>query len=413
MTADRRAVRPHARRALVASLALVAAVGASRPARADEPLDPERVEVAGAPLVGGSTDIGVGAGVLGVLAKFAPGYYPYRWRLEVKAFAAFTHDPDGDADLSFHDHHIALDVPDRAGRRLTVLAEVARDTAAGYWGLGSAAPQGRDDSGRRHQLVWLHPGLSLTGRLPLGRSLFVFAGAGAAYERIDPYDGSLLRRDLAAGGYVASALHGSRPHALGTASLGLALDTRDHETVPSRGMFHEISLRGGVGSDSDVRFGGADLATRFYAPIVRDAVVIATRAQVDLLFGRAPIYELSRIGGLSPRPALGGETAVRGVPSGRYAGLVKLLGDVEVRGLFPRLSVGRQRFRPGFVGFVDVGRVRADYGPHPELDAGGEDVKVGLGGGARLLWGETFLARFDVAWAREGTGVYVRTDHAF
>jgi hypothetical protein len=81
--------------------------------------------------------------------------------------------------------------------------------------------------------------------------------------------------------------------------------------------------------------------------------------------------------------------------------------------MFARARWLEQRLRFGGVAFVDTGRVRATFEDAPELDGTSPGLKVGAGGGARILWGEAFLIRADAAWSPDGVGLYVRTDHVF
>jgi outer membrane protein assembly factor BamA len=196
---------------------------------------------------------------------------------------------------------------------------------------------------------------------------------------------------------------------------GLLWDTRDHDLVPSRGVFHEASLRFTPDPRSDVSYAGATVALRFYRPLYRDRLVLAARVMGDMLFGDPPIYELARHGGLFPMPAPGGGSGVRGVPMQRYHGKVKLLSNLELRARVLPLSVFGQRFNIGAIAFFDAGRVWSDFTASERLDGSGPGIKVGFGGGLRIQWGEAFLLRTDVAWSPDADpiGFYFNVNHVF
>lgn len=52
---------------------------------------------------------------------------------------------------------------------------------------------------------------------------------------------------------------------------------------------------------------------------------------------------------------------------------------------------------------------------HPELDGTSLGLKVGLGGGLRLVAGKSFVLRADAAWSPDArpVGVYVAAGQAF
>jgi outer membrane translocation and assembly module TamA len=92
-------------------------------------------------------------------------------------------------------------------------------------------------------------------------------------------------------------------------------------------------------------------------------------------------------------------TKYAGSPAQRYAGKVKAFGTTEVRTDIVSFHALGKPLLFGLVAFVDAGRVWADVTPHPDLDGSGLGLKYGVGGGARLQSGETFVLRGDVAWS--------------
>ena len=185
-------------------------------------------------------------------------------------------------------------------------------------------------------------------------------------------------------------------------------------------MYHEISGRiGRVGSAS---FTGVSATARLYRSLWQPYVVLAVRLAMDRNWGAPPLSRMSTINGLSLYPGPGGAFAIRGVPEGRYHGKLRVLGNIELRTSFLPFTLWRQRFRLGAIGFVDAGRVWADPGRADVLDrtplpADGLDrsaaIKFGLGGGARVRWGDTFVVRFDVGVSPDGIGYILVVNHHF
>ena len=103
------------------------------------------------------------------------------------------------------------------------------------------------------------------------------------------------------------------------------------------------------------------------------------------------------------------------VALGRLAGKAKILANLEARAQAPGFSIAGERFRVGFVAFVDAGRVFSDVPPMAELDGPWAPFDLGVGGGLRLRWGETFVLRADGAWSptRETPGFYVDVGQVF
>jgi hypothetical protein len=387
------------------------------------PLDPERFEYAALPGLAFDSDRGVGLGLMGILALFEPGYDPYRFRIETLVFLTVKARPEGGAEVPFQLHYVRFDFPDVAGRWLRLSGELAyrQFSTTGYYGVGNHAsgelppdlPSGL--GARFFQYNHIYPTAELFARSEVAPDFVLFAGPKLQYNVIHQYGGSLLGRDLAgdSGPTTQRLLVGTRPHFLLAGVIGASWDSRNHEYAPSRGAFHEVSVQAGGGFGERFTFGRANLTLRWYAPLLDPHLVFAARAMVDLLMGEPPFYELARTGGLKPMSAPGGSEGIRGVPSQRYHGKVKAMTNLELRAKLWDFAVGDQRFNVGAAAFVDAGRVWTDYVPHPELDGVGLGLKYGAGGGLRLQWGETFVARVDAAWSPDGVGFYAEGGHSF
>ncbi len=133
---------PYAWASIAALLVLaLPRVTVAEPDDPPEPLDPSRLEFAVLPALNYDSDLGLGVGAAVVLAQFDPQYAPYRWRLEAVLLTRLQL-VEGALEAPFHDHYVALDVPQLAGGvlRLNLLASFQRITTAGWYGLGSEAP---------------------------------------------------------------------------------------------------------------------------------------------------------------------------------------------------------------------------------------------------------------------------------
>jgi outer membrane protein assembly factor BamA len=412
---------------VLASLAsgTAAAVGAPKKEQTtkDERLDPHRLEWGVMPAVAGNSDIGFGFGAVGTMTRFSPDRAPHGWKLTALIFMTVKEAADGGTELPYHDDWIKLDLPGLADGRLRLGLKLSfgRFTTTGYYGMGNAAPyfeERLETQPRYYQYDHILTGLAGAARLEIYSRLQLMAGAKAVYDWVNIYQDSLLEQDLRVGdAETRELLRGAEDHFTAQMELGFVWDSRDHEFVPTRGMFHEISWRfaPGTTAGSNTAYGGLNLTGRFYQAIWGERLVFAARLLLDMLVGLPPFFELANHGGLDPAGSVGGGWGVRGVPLQRYHGKVKLLTNVELRAKLLPFSVLGQRFNLGVVAFTDAGRVWADWSSPPHLDGSGVGIKVGLGGGLRLQWGEAFLIRADVAWSPDArpVGFYVDVFHVF
>jgi hypothetical protein len=399
----------------LACLWITAAHGATPP-------PPERFEPGGTPVLTYSSDIGLGFGALGTLARFRPGCEPpFCWRVEVLAMASVK--DDHGIGLPYHDDHVRLDLPGLAGGRLRLAISVGfgRYLTSGYYGLGNASTVDEKKlaaSSRYHQYDRIYPQIQARARINLQPHLQLMLGGSFTYNWINLYEDSLLAEEAASPDpRLRELLRGTGDHGIAQLDLGWVWDTRDHEYAPTRGGFHEISWRSSpdLSTSGDLAYGGVNLTTRFFVPLWRPRLVLALRLMADLLVGQPPFYELALHGGLTPTSAIGGEKAVRGVPQERYYGKAKLLGNLELRARLLPFRIKSQRFVLGAVLFADTGRVWADYSDSERFDGKGIGLKVGTGGGLRLRWGETFILRGDLAWSPDAdpVGFYIDINHIF
>jgi outer membrane protein assembly factor BamA len=198
-------------------------------------------------------------------------------------------------------------------------------------------------------------------------------------------------------------------------AAGVMVDTRDSEFVTRSGVFYQVGVSATAGSSDQVTYGEAAAVLAHFAPL-GGPFIFANRFVASFQIGRVPFYDLAQGGVFEPQNLLGGETGVRGVPIGRYAGRVKMISNTEVRATpFPRFNVFGQRLRVGTNLFFDAGRVWSDYHAISPADGTSLGLKYGAGGGVFLQWGEAAIFRVEVAYSPDAesenpgfpVGIYV------
>lgn len=364
------------------------------------------------PALAYDADTGLQLGAFLQLARIEPDWPPYAYRLRAQAALSLLPGPTGLA-VAWQDHFLRLDVPHLGGahRRLFADLQFTRVGNRGYFGLGSAAPATRPWEGltpgtpayvaarRYHEYALAEP---LARAVLLQRLAGPFEGAVGvtlSYPMVGIYPGSQLAEDAAVPP-EGEVVHGLDPRLRALALLGVAVDTRDQETVPTRGVYGSLLLRGSPGAGG--AYGGVTLTARTWLTVRPRRLTFALRGVFDALAGEVPLESLARYGGLAGDLGPGGGHGVRGVPAGRYHGRTKLIVNVEARSFWGEVSIFGLTFDVGTVAFVDTGRVWAGFLKGvPGLDAPGLDLAWGAGGGLRLLWGEAFVVRIDVAWSPE------------
>ena len=362
------------------------------------------------PVVGGSTDIGIGGGFFAGLTRDNPKFVPYVWNLEAAGFLSVD-TKNGAVDLPFADIYAKLSVVHFLGAplRLEVRPSFTDELTLYYYGMGnasSATPPPGQTMQQYFEYARRHPELFVDVRFKV---LDHFAGrVGVHYVEtwFDIPNDSKLGIDLRNGSPEVKSLIGPTAGAIADAVFryGLQLDTRDNETSPHKGTFDELALNISPGGTAALpyRYGEASANLRAYTPLFSKRVTLAARAVADVLFGDVPLYELSRA---VDTYALGGSNGVRGIPAQRYYGKVKILGNLEVRAkLFDFHAFGKALTVAG-AAFFDGGRVWADTTPQPALDGTSFGLKYGAGGGLRLMSGSAFVLRGDLAWSPDATPI--------
>ncbi len=376
-----------------------------------------KTEVNVVPVVGGSTDIGVGGGAFGGIARVKKGYAPYIWNVEGAATITFL-PKNGKVESPYQDAYVKLTIPRFLGLplRLEVRPSYTWERTLGYYGVGNASTQSTSATNNYYQYGRAHPAFDTLARLKVVDHVAVQVGIRYTQNWIQINPNTKLSTDLLSKDpETQSLLDGPKSsHGVALFQYGLQLDTRDNETSSHSGTFDEVALKVSPGGTEALpyRYGQANFTGRLFIPIVKPQLTLATRLVLDALFGNAPFYELSRF---ADTYAIGGSSGVRGVPAQRYSGKLKAFGNVELRAEIVKFRALKKAMIFGAVAFFDAGRVWADLKPEPQLDGTGLGLKYGTGGGLRLQSGDAFVLRLDVAWSPDATpiGAYFAAGQIF
>jgi len=286
--------------------------------------------------------------------------------------------------------------------RLEVRPSFTHESALPFYGVGNDVRVPSSTVAARDFYTRLHPQLMVMSRWALGEGWSALGGLEYIFNQTSFSPGSTAAMEVPAiDPYAADA------QSIVRLKTGLWYDSRDNELAPNSGMLNsfEIRISPRLGDAVPYSYEQLDLALRWYTH-VSHRNVLAMRVVGDWLVGDVPFYELSRYEDTS---AIGGGSAVRGVPAYTFYGKVKLFGNVEMRtDVTSFRAIGRQ-FKLGVASFVDAGRLWSGT----EMD--GNVVHWGVGGGLRLQQGRAFLVRGDVAWSPDARPVagYLLADHIF
>lgn len=386
-------------------------------AQQSPPAERERTEITILPLLGGNNDAGFGGGAIGSIARINPHKDPYFFRVEFVTTTLLKVN-EGQLVPGYQDHYALLELPwIRHGNvKAEVRAAYTREIALQYYGIGndSRLAPGRSLNESYYEYNRLHPTVEARAKERLGGAFWAVTGVSFTYNELGIKANTKLFEDAhSSSSVVREMITPLHAHGVLTYRIGAEFDTRDTPVSPRRGQYHtafiDLSPGGGILADSWGRF---DAALRWYLRLDSENTALAARLVTDLLFGRPPFYELARE---DETGALGGPNGVRGVPGQRFHGEAKVFGNVELRRTIFHFSFLGKSNGFGMATFVDAGRLWATYSAHPELDGSGLGLKWAIGAGPRILAGQSFVLRGDVAWSpdQRHIGVYIAAGHIF
>jgi hypothetical protein len=415
LPADGRPAGPAGQAGQSGQMAASTSVSPSGAAAADKKADsPRRYELAGFPIIGGNSDIGFQFGAAATLTRFYDDAFPYLWNIDLLLSASLKDDDTG-LRLVQQSHVLRLDAPDLLDNhlRLDTRASYQRTIDAGYYGIGNAAAVTPGSKPEHYEYLQNEARIRAIARVHTKTPLDIAFGASIRYEAPQAYPGSQLASDLGTPNDV-TAIGGSST-LLGGIAAGVMYDTRDSEFVTRKGIFYQVGIGATAGTEDRIAYGNTSIVLAHYAPL-GPYFVFASRFIASWQFGRVPFYDLAQGGTFEPQYLLGGDSGVRGVPQGRYAGLVKAIANIEIRGTpFPRFNLLGQSLRIGTTTFLDTGRVWSDYNVISQTDGTTINLKYGIGGGVFLQWGQAAIFRVEVAYSPDAVsenpnlplGIYV------
>jgi hypothetical protein len=365
-----------------------------------------RYEPAGIPLLGGNSDIGFEFGVVGTLSRFADGTKPYAWNMDLVLSASVKEGPGG-PEIAQQTMLWNDDIPGLWGGKLRLNPQVSyqRTINVGYFGQGNAASgtmpaNYTGPAGRYFEWVNLVARATLQARMTLAGPWSATTALGYRFADPSAYADSKLARDsMARTAADNPVVRGLEPLSLPQVVVGGIYDSRDNEIFTRRGAYNQVAVDyvQGFPSDAGVQYGEAQVLLSGFRPL--GPFVLAGRLVADFEFGHVPFYDLFMAGPLGQTEAIGGSAGVRGVPIGRYSGEIKLYGNAELRAMFWKFSLLRQKFTIGGDALFDTGRSWLDYTFKSPLDGNGLGLKYGAGGGLYVLWGQAAIFRIDVAYS--------------
>lgn len=354
-------------------------------------------------------DEGFGYGAFAEVYDYGRGVRPYRYTVQPTVFLT----TEGRRDVT-----VFFDAPRVAGAwRITAFAGREHQLAAPWYGAGNASTydSALEEGANPYYYRYDRLRTRLTAdvqhriaRLPM-RAL---VGLGFVSHRVDPtpFDSgtTLLAQQL--GTTVAL-----RTHRSSYVRVGLVMDTRDREIGAQRGWWNEVLVeRASRALGATSEFTRVSGTVRAYVPVAT-RLTLAERLVVQGISAGAPMEELPTIGSsFKPLDGLGGSSSLRGVPKDRYQGRSLALLNSELRWHVGDIAFPRRTVHVVLNGFVDAGRVWQGAWRDPSGSGWLDGLHVGVGGGARLGLGESFVLAGDVAHSREAAAqLYLGVGYLF
>ena len=347
---------------------------------AKQPYDSIGYKLTAIPIINFSSDDGTGYGVRTNVYDYDGSSIPYRRAYSMQAF--FT---SGGKWV----HRLKMDIPNlRPGHRLQIEAVYEKEEFANYYGdLSDESLVGLS----REQKTFKHANskLNLMWIRDLYEAWRLRAGFKLSHQKIRPnaVNGSILQqlKPLGINGGI-----------LFQANSSLRYDTRDNYINSTRGILEELLIEYSGGGDGDFNSVRLSYEHRHFFPFF-DRLVLAQRANADMILGDTPFYEKLK---------LGGANTVRGLAAAHLRAQGRLLFNSELRWRGLQLP-GKQAIFTGLLLFWDIGRV---FEPEAQISWG--QWRNATGVGLRFHWHST-IVRADYGKSGSRTGLYITFSQVF
>ncbi len=301
---------------------------------------------------------------------------PYRYRVMVQWLLTTQ---------GTRDHFISGEIPTIWGTpfSLRVLMRDVNSVNTNFFGLGNTSKRDAKAIDKNHYYY--------VYRLEEQRTAFdfegeLFEGQIGAFFWLRFNRGLPTQRFAAKGSYVFDISHtGGRPidpydrdaRWSNFFAVGLLHDTRDDREFTTEETLADASVQwtpSFVGSDYD--YARLTLIGRKYWRFVPKfdpgTYVIFARMIVETIWGDAPFYAMTEVGGAIRGTSVGSNEALRGFESRRFADKAKVLTNTELRRFLPSWKIKGQNLETQAILFADFGRVS----PSPVCPNGGLATRI-------------------------------------
>ena len=372
----------------------------------DDAASAERVWL---PILGYDSDTGFAFGTIGRTFTYSEGYSPYYRSFSARAMATTK---------GFYTVDLEFDQLETFGTRArsTVTLYAERFSNEPYFGNGNTTQfdpvlweEGYYEYERREY------GLLYEGFFPLTeQSSAVSVGFLGVFDiRVDDSKSTSPGTLFDLQGLGQSSTFALLP------GVGFRLDSRDHELLPTRGLFAETRVQSSIPTSTLGSIALWELNIRGFVPLLTlpffEQVILAQQLQLYHSAGDVPFW-------LKPR--LGSRDGLRGAYLNRYQGASSWLYMAELRSWFFEWERADLRFGGQF--FWDIGRVfEGDSPVSVELD-GGQNLRTAENprvfrqlhasygfGGVLGVGAEGFFLRMDVGFSKESDRIYLGAGYAF
>ena len=279
-----------------------------------------------------------------------------------------------------------------------------KDPFARFFGLGSRTTDSTETNyTSRELLVKLTAGLNLTSDFALMWT--------ERYRNVRVDDGIVASLPDTAQRFPAiPGIEGAQILGHG---LTLRYDTRDSQLMPTKGAYVNMlaEFNQNLTPAEENQWGRTALDARNYIPHSSGQMVFVSRILFNGVFGQlerkgtalgVPFYE---------QASLGGEDTLRAFGHGRYIGSWAFLVNLEERITVLNKKMFDHDIHLEIAPFLDMGRVGQSGVKAEHLFL--KNVQFNPGVGIRFLAKPTVVGRFDVAYGRDGSNVFVGLDYPF